>query len=172
MAPQNPVYSRGFGVCPSRTRTRDCGFTARMAPQPVFFSVAKLGGSDSHNLRRPAQRRSDVEHRAHDRDHGDLNQADRPALTSKTQSPVRIHQGSTAKTPRNRGNFSGCSWMRAQSLCNSRLGGGARSLSRTRLWAEIPDLQGKYREIAQDPASREASVCDPAPSRGLGRRVP
>ncbi len=41
------------------------------------------------------------------------------------QSPVRNHQGSTAKTPRNRGNFSGCSRMRAGSLCNSRLGGGA-----------------------------------------------
>ncbi len=56
------------------------------------------------------------------------------------QSPVRIREGSTPKTPRNRGNFSGCSWMRARSLCNSRLGGGAsriRTLSTLwRIWSE------------------------------------
>ncbi len=41
-----------------------------------------------------------------------------------SQSPVRIRQGSTAKTPRNRGDFSGCAGVRAGSLCGSRLGGG------------------------------------------------
>ncbi len=41
------------------------------------------------------------------------------------QSPVRMRQSLTAKTPRNRGDFSGCARVRAGSLCNSRLSGGA-----------------------------------------------
>ncbi len=41
-------------------------------------------------------------------------------------------------------------WMRAGSLCNSRLDGGGGSLARTRLWVEIPDLQGRYREIPRN----------------------
>ncbi len=41
-----------------------------------------------------------------------------------SQSPVRIHQGSTAKTPRNRGIFKGYSWPRAGILCIKRLNGG------------------------------------------------
>ncbi len=61
------------------------------------------------------------------------------------------------KTPRNGGNFSGCSWMRARSLCTSRLNGGGGSLERTRLWGEIPDLQGKYREILRNQTLLAAS---------------
>ena len=44
------------------------------------------------------------------------------------QSPVRIRERSTAKTPRNRGDFSGCAAVRAESLCSSRLRGGARGI--------------------------------------------
>ncbi len=64
------------------------------------------------------------------------------------QSPVRNREGSTAKTPRNRGDFSGCAGARERSLRISRLNGGAASLSRTRLSAGIPVLQGKCRESA------------------------
>jgi hypothetical protein len=39
-------------------------------------------------------------------------------------SPVRIHEGSSAKTPRIRGDFSGCVQVRARSLCDRRLDGG------------------------------------------------
>ena len=45
--------------------------------------------------------------------------------------------------------------VRAGSLCSRRLNGGGPSLSRTRLFTEIPDLQGKYREIVQILASGE-----------------
>jgi hypothetical protein len=41
-----------------------------------------------------------------------------------SRSLVSIRRGELAKTPRNRGNFSRCLWIRARSLCNSRLGGG------------------------------------------------
>jgi hypothetical protein len=63
------------------------------------------------------------------------------------QSPVRIREGLTAKTPRNRGDFSGCARVRAGSLCNSRLNGGGHSLARTRLSSQIPDCQGIYRDL-------------------------
>jgi hypothetical protein len=64
------------------------------------------------------------------------------------QSPVGIRKGLTAKSPRNRGDFSGSAGVRAGSLCTRRLNGGGRSRSRTRLRAEIPDLLGKCREIS------------------------
>ena len=51
------------------------------------------------------------------------------------------------KTPRNRGNCSGCAWMDGKSLCPRRLNGGGRSLGRTRLRGQIPVKQGKYREF-------------------------
>ncbi len=41
-----------------------------------------------------------------------------------TASPVRMRERPTAKTPRNRANFSDCSRLCARSLCDSRLGGG------------------------------------------------
>ena len=44
------------------------------------------------------------------------------------QSPVRIREGLTAKTPRNRGVFSDCSRLRARSLCDGRLSGGASDI--------------------------------------------
>ena len=44
------------------------------------------------------------------------------------RSPVRIAEGPTPKTPRNRGDFSGCASVRAGSLRNSRLGGGASGI--------------------------------------------
>jgi hypothetical protein len=62
-------------------------------------------------------------------------------------SPVRIREGLTAKTPRNRGDFSGCARLRAGSLYDPRLNGGAGSLVRTRLCGQFPDLQGSCREI-------------------------
>ncbi len=77
-------------------------------------------------------------------------------------SPVRVRESPTAKTPRNRANFSICSWMKTRSLCNDRLNGGGGSLGRTRLWGEIPDLQGKYREILRNQTLLAAS----------GRRFP
>ena len=40
------------------------------------------------------------------------------------QSPVRMRESPTAKTPRNRGNFSGCRQVQRRSLCNPRLVGG------------------------------------------------
>ena len=40
------------------------------------------------------------------------------------KSPVRNREGLAAKTPRNRGDFSGCARVRAGNLCNSRLNGG------------------------------------------------
>jgi len=40
-------------------------------------------------------------------------------------SPVRVRDGPTLNTPRNRGVFSNSSWVRARSLGNSRLNGGA-----------------------------------------------
>ena len=46
-------------------------------------------------------------------------------LASNSQSPVRIREGSTPKTPRNRGVFSDRSRVRARSLCPSRPNGGA-----------------------------------------------
>ncbi len=52
-----------------------------------------------------------------------------------TASPVRMRERPTAKTPRNRANFSDCSRLCARSLCDSRLGGGAsriRTLSTPR----------------------------------------
>ncbi len=56
------------------------------------------------------------------------------------RSPVRMREGPTAKTPRNRGNFSCCSEVRAGSLCSGRLGGGEsriRTLSTPRrIWSE------------------------------------
>ncbi len=42
----------------------------------------------------------------------------------KPRSPVRMREGPTAKTPRNRGNFSCCFEVRAGSLRSGRLGGG------------------------------------------------
>jgi hypothetical protein len=66
------------------------------------------------------------------------------------QSPVRLRQGPTAKTPRNRGDFPGRSGARATSLCSSRLDGGGGSLERTRLCCRFPDLQGKYREVLRN----------------------
>ncbi len=59
-------------------------------------------------------------------------------------------QGSTAKTPRNRGDFSGCAGVRAGSLRSHGLDGGGWSRSRTRLCCRFPDLQGKYREILRN----------------------
>ncbi len=50
--------------------------------------------------------------------------------------------------------------------------GGACSLLRTRLWIEIPDLQRKYREIAQIPASGRGQRLRSGPVRRPSRRVP
>ena len=47
--------------------------------------------------------------------------------------------------------------MRAGSLCNSRLNGGACRRERTRLRREIPALLGKYREILRNPTLLAAS---------------
>ncbi len=53
-------------------------------------------------------------------------------------SPVRIREGLAAKTPRTRGDFSGCARVRAGTLRNGRLSGGAGSLLRTRLCGRNP----------------------------------
>ena len=87
------------------------------------------------------------------------------------QSPVRIRVSSTAKTPRNRGDFSGCAGVRAGSLRSRRLDGGACSRSRTRLWNKIPDLQGKYREFARNQLPGDARFSSPSPFRGPTRLV-
>jgi hypothetical protein len=87
-------------------------------------------------------------------------------------SPVRIHSGPAAKTPRKRANFWDRHGARGRNLCDPRLDGGGRSLSRTRLWTEIPDRQGKCREVVQIPASGEASVSDPAPLDVLAGEFP
>ncbi len=71
-----------------------------------------------------------------------------------SQSPVRIREGLTAKTPRNRGDFSGCDRVRAGSLCNCRLNGGEsriRTLSTPRrIWSESksPDFATMKFELA------------------------
>ncbi len=51
------------------------------------------------------------------------------------------------------------------------LGGGAASRSRTRLFAEIPDLQGKYREFTRNRLPGGARFSSPAPSRAPTRHV-
>ncbi len=79
---------------------------------------------------------------------------------------------SLCQTPRNCGNHSGSRQVRVQNLCNRRLVGGGRSLSRTRLWTEIPDPPGKCREVVQIPASCEASVSDPVPLDVLAGEFP
>jgi len=48
---ENPAIPRSFGRGASRIRTGDCGFRAQRRPRPAFFSVAKLGGSDSLSIR-------------------------------------------------------------------------------------------------------------------------
>jgi hypothetical protein len=45
MAPQNPVYTRGFGRGPWRKRTGDWGLRASKTPQGGFVSVGDFGGS-------------------------------------------------------------------------------------------------------------------------------
>ncbi len=54
------------------------------------------------------------------------------------QSPVRIPEGSTSKTPRNRGDFSGCASVGAEILRTRRLNGGGGSPERTRLLRTVP----------------------------------
>ena len=46
-----PRFRGVLGEGHSRIRTGDCGFRAWKSPQPVFFSVAQLGGSDSLSIR-------------------------------------------------------------------------------------------------------------------------
>jgi hypothetical protein len=71
-------------------------------------------------------------------------------------SPVRMRQSLAAKTPRNRGDFSGCARVWAGSLCNCRLGGGAsriRTLSTPRrIWSESksPDFAVEIRTCSTD----------------------
>ncbi len=95
------------------------------------------------------------------------------------QSPVRIHQGSTAKTPRNHGNFSGRSWMRARSLCNSRLGGGESGIRTCSIALLSPALRwGESRANPNSPlGNREIRTCSialpsPAHRRGESRANP
>ena len=45
-------------------------------------------------------------------------------LAQNPRSLVRMQRGASAKTPRNRGDFSDCARVRARSLCNARLVGG------------------------------------------------
>jgi hypothetical protein len=88
-------------------------------------------------------------------------------------SPVRNHAGSTANTPRNREDFSGCVGVRAGSLCGARLNGGGGSLERTRLCCRFPDLQGKCREILRDWALlADPSAEIPKPFRSRSDRFP
>ncbi len=84
--------------------------------------------------------------------------------------PTRVSR--SPKTSRNRGKPPGRIALRPKILRTRGLNGGGRSLSRTRLWAEIPDLQGKYREVVQIPASGEASVSDPSPLDVLAGEFP
>lgn len=67
-------------------------------------------------------------------------------------SLVRIRKGPTAKTLRNRGDFSGRADESAGSLCCSRLNGGGASLVRTRLWPRDPCSAGK--EQGSHPGNR------------------
>jgi hypothetical protein len=80
-------------------------------------------------------------------------------LARNPQSPVRVQKSGTAKTPRNREDFSRCAGVRAESLCGSGLNGGGGSPERTRLYCRFPDLQGKYREILRN----WTLLADPAP---------
>jgi hypothetical protein len=59
----------------------------------------------------------------------------------------------SAKTPRNRGDFSGRARVRAGSLCNSRLVGGAGSPARTRLSTPNSLIYGKIQGIRADSGS-------------------
>jgi hypothetical protein len=89
---------------------------------------------------------------------------DRGVFEARTpQSPVRIREGSSANTPRNRGDFSACTRLRAVSLRPRRPNGGGASPGGTCLGSEIPDMQGKYREITRIRASRR----DASPACGL-----
>jgi hypothetical protein len=57
---QTEKFARFRGVLAvglSRIRTGDGGFRVRMTPQPVYFSVAMLSGSDSLSIR-PSQRKN------------------------------------------------------------------------------------------------------------------
>jgi len=63
------------------------------------------------------------------------------------EPPVRSCQPVRPKTTRTRGIFHRHLAPRAMGLCNRRLNGGGRSLSRIRLLAQIPDRQGKCPEF-------------------------
>jgi hypothetical protein len=80
--------------------------------------------------------------------------------------------GARRQDPAESRHFSGDAGVGAESLRTRRLDGGGGSRERTRLWTEIPDPQGNYREIARILASGEASVSDPTRSRGPSRRFP
>ncbi len=54
---KSPRFRGVLAVKPARIRTGDCGFRASMTPLPAFFSVAKLGGSDSLEIRLAESRR-------------------------------------------------------------------------------------------------------------------
>ena len=56
-APQIPAIPRALAVEGWRIRTGDCGFRAWKAPQLVFVSAARLGGSDSLQVRPSEGRR-------------------------------------------------------------------------------------------------------------------
>jgi hypothetical protein len=77
------------------------------------------------------------------------------------RSPVRMSEGWIANTPRNRDAFPSRTRVCVESLLRPRLNDGGGSLGGARLWAEIPDPQGKDREIAGNWASRlnRASAC-------------
>ncbi len=65
-------------------------------------------------------------------------------------SPVRMRQASTTKTPRNRGDLSGCAGVRAGSLRTRRLNGGESGI-RTHGTSWYPG-QGCHRSVSLGPS--------------------
>jgi hypothetical protein len=68
-------------------------------------------------------------------------------LPASSWSPVRMREGSTAKSPRFRGNFRRRLALSSYRLRLHGLNGGGGSPGRTRLRGQFPDMQGKCREF-------------------------
>ncbi len=106
-------------------------------------------------MRQPLTHRGRIESESEPPDLATETNADHSTFWAlNPPSLVRMRQSLAAKTPRNRGDFSGCARVRAGSLCNCRLGGGAsRIRTLSTLWrinseSEPRDLATKKFELA------------------------
>jgi len=95
-----------------------------------------------------------------------------PTEVSGTVSQRFAPLRASPKTSRIRGNFCRRLAIRPRSLRTPRPHGGAGSRGRTRLWGEIPDMQGRYGEIARIRASRRDRAPRCGRFWGPARRVP